>query len=197
LWKAYEGYGDKNLIKKLNECFQEPACVKLNSRPNKAGFDERERKGRDAGKAFVQSLKALRLIDGDEINIVCHSMGFAYAQGIIAVLKDAIRKKELPNLVFNGYFIIAPENPNSGSVNTTEWKQIWQYGSHEGQLADRPWLQDGVAPQAPIDNIGANRAYIPIADKNVPQGFLESHFIENYGWIFRLDGGKGYVLPRK
>jgi hypothetical protein len=56
--------------------------------------------------------------------------------------------------------------------------------------------RDGVAPQAAIKGINQNqRAYIP---DEVPKGFLLSHFIENYMWIFtdRKEGMSGYVKPR-
>ena len=64
--------------------------------------------------------------------------------------------------------------------------------------------QDGVAPQAPIISINdkskykeGGRAYIP---DEVPKGFLLSHFIGNYMWIFtelKTPSQNGYVKPRK
>jgi len=124
----------------------------------------------------------------DKVDIVCHSMGFAYALGIIDILKQA-------KIPFGRFYIIAPENAGSGSVNVNEWEDVWQYGSSEEALKDTPWLQDGVAPQRPVGNIGTKRAYIPSTEK---QGFLESHLIKNYGWIFNVKPGvEGYVTPRK
>lgn len=61
------------------------------------------------------------------------------------------------------------------------------------------YLQDGVAPQA---KVGGNfpeskRAYIP---NYAPKGFISSHSISNYGWIFNLPktipNTNGYVTPR-
>ena len=47
------------------------------------------------------------------------------------------------------------------------------------------WEQDGVAPQCPIDGLSKiNRVYIPA---EVKKGFLESHTIVNYDWIFKLN----------
>ena len=48
-------------------------------------------------------------------------------------------------------------------------------------------------------NIGARRAYIP---DNVVQGFISSHSIGNYGWIFNIQPNQGirsngYVTPRE
>ena len=85
--------------------------------------------------------------------------------------------------------------------------EVWQYGSDEKQLKDKPWLQDGVAPQVPclgLPNLPANkggRAYIPIDVDGVPQGFISSHSIENYKWIFTRQtptgtNSAGYVKPR-
>ena len=57
-----------------------------------------------------------------------------------------------------------------------------------------PWLLDGVAQQCPIQGIYTRRAFIP---DDVPQGFVESHTIKNYKWIFITKRGKeGYVTPR-
>ena len=87
--------------------------------------------------------------------------------------------------------------------------EVWQYGSDEKQLKDKPWLQDGVAPQVPclgLPNLPSNkggRAYIPINVDGVPQGFISSHSIENYKWIFKLtppvnktQNINDYVTPR-
>jgi hypothetical protein len=60
-------------------------------------------------------------------------------------------------------------------------------------------LQDGVAPQTTAKDLPpANRIYIP-NDGSVPMGFVESHRIGNYGWIFTTiqPGGLGYVKQRK
>ena len=94
-----------------------------------------------------------------------------------------------------GYYIIAPENGCSDKVNPAEWAQIWQYGTDEDNTPK--WLQDGVAPQCPIGGLSrGNRAFIP---DDEPQGFVESHLIKNFEWIFKklTKNEKGYVLPRK
>ena len=133
----------------------------------------------------------------DTLDIVCHSMGYAYALGMIDYLKGKVP--------FGRFYIIAPENAESGGTDWTMFTEVWQYGSDEKQLKDKPWLQDGVAPQVSvpdIDNKGKNpkggRAYIPINLDGVPQGFISSHSIENYKWIFtRQINQPGYVTPRK
>lgn len=75
---------------------------------------------------------------------------------------------------------------------------------------EKTWLQDGVAPQSECQGIlssnnvtnyhghkiKAGRVYIP--EDFYPKGYLESHQIINYGWIFtnQTIGKPGYVAPR-
>jgi hypothetical protein len=62
------------------------------------------------------------------------------------------------------------------------------------------YAQDGVAPQCPVKGLDQeHRAFIPA---DVVKGFLSSHSIENYKWIFTIkpnqgDNSRGYVTPRK
>lgn len=138
----------------------------------------------------------------DTLDIVCHSMGYAYALGMIDVLKDKVS--------FGRFYIIAPENAGSGSTDWTMFTEVWQYGSDEQTLKGTPKLQDGVAPQVPVQGIEklplaktqGGRAYIP-TNGSVPQGFLKSHSIGNYKWIFKINppslnspNKNGYVTPR-
>jgi hypothetical protein len=183
-------------------CYHNPSCVKLNSEANVSGFNQRRNNGKQRGVDYVNLLKSecVKGTDGlvhDTVDIVCHSMGFAHALGIIDVMKEAM-KTDLKGLKLGRFYIIAPENACSGEVNINEWEDVWQYGTNE---ATTPlWLQDGVAPQCAVKGFGDDqRAYIP---SDVPQGFLKSHSIENYGWIFKIqpnqkERSKGYVTPRK
>jgi len=123
----------------------------------------------------------------DTLDIVCHSMGFACALGMIDVMKGQIP--------FGRFYIIAPEDASAGSV-PAGFTQVWQYGSNE--KTDPLDKQDGVAPQTKCGGLNDNqRAYIP-QDGSVPRGFISSHSIENYGWIFNKlkEGQNGYVKPR-
>ncbi|MEO9218218.1 MAG: hypothetical protein ABI315_06530, partial [Bacteroidia bacterium] len=86
----------------------------------------------------------------------------------------------------------------SGSVNLDDFEEVWQYGCNE--LKDDIWEQDGVAPQCgvKISNFAplkAGRIYIPIGEE---KGFVTSHTIVNYGWIFNkiIDGKIGFVKKR-
>jgi hypothetical protein len=123
------------------------------------------------------------------LDIVCHSMGYAYALGMID-------KLQAEKIKFGRFYIIAPENAGSGSI-PSGFQEIWQYGCNENR--DPAFLQDGVAPQTTAKDLPpANRIYIP-NDGSVPMGFVESHRIGNYGWIFTTiqPGGLGYVKQRK
>ena len=125
----------------------------------------------------------------DSLDIVCHSMGFAYAQGMISVLKPA-------HIKLGRYYIIAPENGCSGTVNPNDFEVVWQYGCNNNPGGDPKWNQDGVAPQCIVGGLQeGNRAYIPATE---PKGFKASHIIENYGWIFGITDPikKGYVKKR-
>lgn len=170
-----------------------PTPPYLNTRPNVEGFRERLNNGRIAGLRFVEILREEGYAAGDTLDIVAHSMGFAYAQGMIEVIEDAISAKTL-YIHLGGYYIIAPENGCSGEVNPGHWDEIWQYGSNE--QVDPITKQDGVAPQCKVGNLDVERrAFIPDTE---PRGFLESHTIVNYKWIFnRKQNHRGYVTPRK
>jgi len=174
-----------------NNCYHSNDCVQHSTNPNVPGFDQRKAQGYIAGGNLYARLAAENIASMDTIDIVCHSMGFAYAQGVIEALKELNVEAG-----FGGYYIIAPENACSGEVNVNDWQQVWQYGSNENVSVTPKWRQDGVAPQCPVGNIGTRRAYIP---DDVVQGFISSHSIGNYGWIFsKLNkDDRGYVTPRK
>jgi hypothetical protein len=172
----------------------------LNTTPNVNGFNERRRGGIIAGARILEKIKngeySMRIDNEgkiiDKVDIVCHSMGFAYALGIVDILKQA-------GVPLGRFYIFAPENACSGEVNINEWEEVWQYGSDEAN--DPVWVQDGVAPQCKISGLldminKSGRAYVPSTAK---RGFVNSHKIENYEWIFTTikDGDKGYVKPRK
>jgi hypothetical protein len=121
-------------------------------------------------------------------------MGYAYALGMLEVLKGKVS--------FGRLYIIAPENAGSGNVDVTQWQEVWQYGAdlgrQDGRQPDPDDKQDGVAPQTRCGGLDEkNRVYIPDGQ---PKGFVESHMIGNYGWIFDklLDPktDKGYVKKR-
>lgn len=131
----------------------------------------------------------------DTLDIVAHSMGYAYALGMTDVLKGKIP--------LGRFYIIAPENASSGEINLDDFEEVWQYGSNLGEPNEDPLHeQDGVAPQTAVRGLEdlesekRGRAFIPDSE---PKGFLQSHSIGNYKWIFsKLKSKKdvGYVKPR-
>ena len=160
---------------------------RLNVDPNPEGFNYRKDKGRIGGKALLIKLHQQQK---DTVDIVCHSMGYAYALGMIEVLKDKV--------VFGNIYILSPENGCQDGVDWTQFKQVWQYGSNLDQPNPDPvWEQDGIAPQCQVKGLFFDathgRAFIP---KTWPKkNFVDSHMPINYDWIFdRIQKGEaGYI----
>jgi hypothetical protein len=176
----------------------------LNSNPNEAGFNIRKAQGTKVATILLSTIKAdpERANVMDTIDIVAHSMGYAYVLGMMEALKDKV--------IFGRIYIIAPENACSGGFDWSKVQEVWQYGSNNNEgdpERDLPIFQDGVAPQCPcvgINEIQADkggRAYIP-KNITIPNGkfgqFDGRHSITNYGWIFNNLGedDKGYVKQR-
>lgn len=153
----------------------------LPNRPNYSGFKLRKENGRIAGLNLVQQLNEIpNSSKNDTLYLVAHSMGFAYALGIIEELRGKIN--------FGGFYILAPENASAGYVNPGEWKEVWQYGvNHEAYKKTAPCQLDGVAPQTLVKGLEAkHRVFIP--DSLYRRfGFFDSHFVGFYDWIFDLD----------
>lgn len=150
-------------------------------------------KGKLAAQTFLASLSSQSLIPGqkDTIDIVCHSMGYAYSLGFIEYLKDKV--------IWGRMYILAPENACSGGADWSKFEEVWQYGSNnnEGDPDRDPfWLQDGVAPQCAVKGIEEmrnilryGRAYIPPTYHvgNGPLGQFDGrHYLHNYMWIFTI-----------
>lgn len=163
----------------------------FNLKSNKAGFAERRKNGRIAGRNLYQMLNEIpNLSKDDTLYIVAHSMGYAYSLGIIDELRGKIN--------FGGFYIMAPENAEAGSVRMSEWSEIWQYGSDfDENKFKSPCLLDGIAPQTKAGGlISGHRAFIPDTDYN-KKGFFDSHFVGYYTWIFSLpEDEPGYIRQR-
>lgn len=166
----------------------------LNSNANVEGFYTRKEKGRIAAQAFLSALcnsPACRETK-DTVDIVSHSMGYAYSLGFIEELKGKV--------VFGKVYILAPENGCLDSVDWNMFEEVWQYGSNLGEKnADPVWEQDGVAPQCKVKGIESlpsckgGRVCIP---KDWPnKNFIDSHQLYNFYWIFeRIKKGEpGYI----
>jgi hypothetical protein len=127
-----------------------------------------------------------------KIDIVAHSMGYAYAQGVIDELKTHLA----PGVTFGIFYILAPENPCSATTfDMSIFENVWQYGSNENEMSTLPWDLDGIAPQCSVPGLPpGNRVLI---DKDNPnRSFLNSHYGKNYYWIFN-QRVEGYVVPRR
>jgi hypothetical protein len=163
----------------------------LATKSNKKGFKIRENSGRIAGRNLVQMLNELpNSSKNDTLYIVAHSMGFAYAQGLINELRGKIN--------FGSYYILAPENASAGMVNSKEWDQVWQYGSNLYKSnQDAPCLQDGVAPQVSVKGLKeSQRIFIPKMYYK-RKGYFDSHFIGLYTWVLSIpEGRKGHIRQR-
>jgi hypothetical protein len=154
------------------------------TKSNKKGFKVRYNNGRIAGRNLLQLFNELpNKSSNDTLYLVAHSMGYAYALGMIEELRGQIN--------FGGFYILAPENASAGKVKISEWKEVWQYGSNfNPKKHDAPCLLDGVAPQTIAGGLTPkHRSYIPdhLFKK---KGFFDSHFIGYYTWIFGIEEGQ-------
>lgn len=161
------------------------------TRPNRNGFRKRLENGRIAGRNIYQALNEIpNRSENDTLYIVAHSMGFAYALGIVEELRGKIH--------FGGFYIVAPENASAGLIRMDEWREIWQYGSNFNKdESDAPCLLDGVAPQFCVNGLSeSNRIYIP-KKYYYKKGFFDSHFIGYYRWIFDIPKGSPGHIPQR
>ncbi|MCC6690389.1 MAG: fibronectin type III domain-containing protein [Bacteroidia bacterium] len=188
-------YKDLNYNSFPDRCYHNNSCVHLNTSPNTAGFNTRVVNGMKAANLLLEKINEGKVVfnkNTDTLDIVCHSMGFAYAQGMIEIFKIA-------KIKLGRYYILAPENGGSGSINLNDFDQVWQYGSNLGMAGqDDMWEQDGVAPQAAIFGLPSdNRVAIP-PNPGFAKAFDNCHYVKNYGWIFNTikNGQKGYIKKR-
>lgn len=184
-------YTSKTLKSKLFGSSQVKTYSLLERRSNKQGFNLRRKNGRIAGRNLLQALNELpNKSSNDTLFIVAHSMGYAYALGMIDVLEGQIQ--------LGSFYIIAPENASAGKIHYTKWKEVWQYGSNFNQKGkDAPCLQDGVAPQFPVKGLPNQcRLYFP-RKLYRNKGFFDSHFIGYYTWVLDIPKGRpGHIQQR-
>lgn len=163
----------------------------LDQRPNPEGFAHRRNRGHIAGKNLRAVLNELpNESENDTLYIVAHSMGYAYALGILDEMRGKIQ--------LGGFYILAPENAGSGRVKRNEWQEVWQYGTKlYGKGKNASCEQDGVAPQVKAAGLKEeNRVYFPESEQK-KMGFFKSHFVGYYTWIFDIPvGEKGAIRQR-
>ena len=151
---------------------------------NKAGFALRRKNGRIAGRNLFQLLNEVPgSSSNDTLIVVAHSMGYAYALGMM----DAMKSK----CVFGSFYVFAPENAEAGKVITSQWQEVYQYGSiPKGARKQAPCLQDGVAPQSLMKGIAPHhRLTFPTSYAN-KMGFTGSHFIGYFDWVLNIPPGE-------
>lgn len=164
----------------------------LNTTPNDSGFYYRKTQGVLAGQAYL-TLKCNSpacLEVRDTIDIVCHSMGYAYSLGFIETVWSYV--------VFRNMYIIAAENARAGGTDWTMFREVWQYGTNLDEADPDPvWQQDGIAPQSAVPGIkeltAGGRVFFPKDARR--RNFINSHMLNHYRWIFtKLEKGeRGYV----
>jgi hypothetical protein len=152
----------------------------LPNRPNYKGFKTRRENGRIAGLNLLQQLNEIpNSSHNDTLYLVAHSMGFAYALGMIDELRGKIN--------FGGFYILAPENASIGKVNQGEWREIYQYGVNHNKLKySAPCMLDGVAPQTRAQGLDPEKHIFTPEILFRRFGFFDSHFVGFYDWIFDI-----------
>ncbi|MBA2610818.1 MAG: hypothetical protein H0U95_02525 [Bacteroidetes bacterium] len=198
-----------NFLASMGSSMDPTALTVLNTIPNVSGYQVRYNYGKVAGYDLIAKLNNNTITFNkttDTLDIVSHSMGYAYAVGIIDALNGS-------GVKFGRFYILAPENACTGTCDWTKFTETWQYGSNLNEKnADPIKEQDGVAPQCECTNLKSSngqinsgngkaiktgRVFIPSDVKT--KSFVGSHSIDNYGWIFSIISGDpkgGYVKPR-
>ena len=159
----------------------------FNDTPNEAGFMKRVENGKICGQNFIREY--LKPEMKDTLDMVCHSMGYAYMLGFLSEVKS----KVIPGKIL----ILAPEGPGIMGCEWNEFMEVWQYGSNRLEpKADVTCLQDGIAPQGPVKGIEqlapgkGGRLFIPKGGK---KGFIRSHHLSYWQWFYTIKcGDYGY-----
>ena len=155
----------------------------FNDEPNEDGFQVRFENGKRCGNNFVQSYCNAQ--STDTLDMVCHSMGYAYALGFLEAVE--------PHVQFGKILILAPESPGVRGIDWNKFQEVWQYGSDRFEKgADVTCRQDGVAPQCAVAGIEqlergkGGRLFIP---KGAKKGFVRSHHLSYWDWFYRIRKG--------
>lgn len=155
----------------------------FNDEPNMEGFQTRFENGMSCGRRFVDRYR--QTDSRDTLDIVCHSMGYAYALGFIEAVE--------PYIVLGKMLIMAPESPGVRGMDWNKFQEVWQYGSDRFEKgADVTCRQDGIAPQcavAEIDRLDpqkGGRLFIP---KGAKKGFIRSHHLSYWDWFYDIKKG--------
>jgi len=155
----------------------------FNDEPNEEGFRMRCENGKRCGEKFVSGFASGHA--RDTLDMVCHSMGYAYALGFLEAVE--------PYVVFGKILILAPESPGVGGMDWNKFQEVWQYGSNRFEKgADITCRQDGIAPQCAVAGIDkldpkkGGRFFIP---RGARKGFVRSHHLSYWDWFYRIRKG--------
>lgn len=153
---------------------------------NTVGFETRRSHGEIAGEELRKKLNRMHVTGKtDVLDIICHSMGWAYSVGIIEFLKETDEYKA-GKFRFGKLIIIAPENPNGANKSMSYLLTLFEEVKHFGSLGPNDGSieyckMDGVAPQSDILGLGQFRETFPAGTSKL--SFGESHFHGYYKWI--------------
>jgi hypothetical protein len=187
------GFG-LSYIRSVNARSSNRKYKRLNQISNPEGFDYRYSRGVLVGKAFLNEIHNTpnSYLTKDTVDIVCHSMGYAYTLGFIETIRESV--------VLGKFYMLAPENAGYKGLDWNRFEEVWQFGSNLGQKdADALCYQDGVAPQATVWGIDAQQSSHVgriCSPYNWPnKHFVHSHMVYSYDWIFdRIQKGQpGYI----
>ncbi len=167
---------------------------RIYAEPNPEGFLERKLAGRIAAENFLLTRASgpQSYLSIDTIDVVSHSMGYAYMLGMLEALEGKV--------VVGKCYLIAPESGEFDSYDWNRCAEVWQYGTDlDQQNRDAVKFQDGVAPQRGVKELWnvhgdrGGRCYFP-HDWPI-KGFIHSHMMYSYDWIFDriFPGMPGYV----
>ena len=165
----------------------------LNKRPNLEGFQLRVDPGHIAGENLIHYFTTNGIpLDQVKIDIVCHSMGYAYALGMFDALKSKVS--------FGKLLILSPENASAQGRDWSYFEEVWQYGARaDDKESDPICYQDGIAAQVAVPGIDqlpttkGGRIYIPSNWPKKQKGFIKSHHLKYYQWFHEIKlGDRGY-----
>lgn len=167
--------------------FRSKRGIGLNTKWNPEGFLIRYENGKICGKNFLQfALDSIKTNpEKDTLDIVCHSMGYAYILGFLSQVDTTYNLGKI--------LIISPESPGYMGYDWNKFQEVWQYGSNLGEKkADIICKQDGIAPQGPLKNLATlnatkgGRVFVP---KSAKRAFVYSHHLNWFDWFYTIHPG--------
>jgi hypothetical protein len=163
----------------------------LNSKENEVGFETRKEQGRIAGRNFLNAICKSPVCEctKDTVDLVCHSMGYAYMLGFCEEIKEKV--------YFGKLYILAPESACVDGMDWSLFEEVWQYGSHDEGV---PLKQmDVIAPQCMVKGLDmlppekGGRIYLP---EDIEFERIEHlHDTKYFNWILHSipENSPGYI----